>query len=86
MRQRPSGRGHRRANKVILELMSKFNVGEEVRFDGEVYVIAGRNGDAVPRYRLLSSRPGGTRFVIAQEDELEKIASYLTAHDDTDDY
>jgi len=66
--------------------MSRFHVGEEVRYDGEVFVIAGRNGEEVPRYRLLASRPEGTRFVIAHEEELEKIASYLTARDDTDNY
>lgn len=66
--------------------MSKFTVGEEVRYDGDVYVISSRVDGPVPRYRLLASRPGGTRFQLVEEDQLQEIESYLNSRADTDSY
>lgn len=66
--------------------MSKFSVGEEVRYDGDVYVISSRVDGPVPRYRLLASRPGGTRFQLVEEDQLQEIESYLNSRADTDSY
>lgn len=66
--------------------MSKFTVGEEVRYDGDIYVISSRVDGPVPRYRLLASRPGGTRFQLVEEDKLQEIESYLESDADTDRY
>lgn len=61
-------------------------MGEEVRYDGDVYVISSRVDGPVPRYRLLASRPGGTRFQLVEEDQLQEIESYLNSRADTDSY
>lgn len=66
--------------------MNGFSVGEEVLFDDEVYVVSARSGDAPRRYRLLASRPDGTRFVWATEEELHPMDRYLRSRDDTTGY
>ncbi|MEX2542504.1 MAG: hypothetical protein WD314_11875 [Trueperaceae bacterium] len=66
--------------------MRTYQVGEEVRFDGEVYVVSARSRQAPFRYRLLASKPDGTRFVWADERELSAMESYLRAFDDTRRY
>lgn len=66
--------------------MSRFDVGEEVRYDGEVYVVSAKTKDAPARYRLLASRTGGARFVWALESQLSRMDSYLRSRDDTAGY
>lgn len=66
--------------------MSRFDVGEEVRYDGEVYVVSAKTDSQPVRYRLLASRTGGTRFVWALESQLGRMESYLTSSDDTAGY
>ena len=67
--------------------MAKFFVGEEVRYDGEVYMISGMLTDGPDQYyRLLATRPGGTRFEIVREDRLQRMENYLTARNDTAAY
>jgi hypothetical protein len=69
-----------------LEVMRSFEVGEEVLYDGDVYVISARSPAPPFRYRLLASRPGGTRFVWADEDRLARMEPYLRSLDDTSRY
>ena len=66
--------------------MSRFDVGEEVRYDGEVYVVSARIAEDPVRYRLLASRTGGARFVWALESQLSPMESYLNSRDDTSSY
>ena len=66
--------------------MSRFDVGEEVRYDGEVYVVSARSDEEPVRYRLLASRTDGARFVWALESQLSPMESYLKPHDDTAGY
>ncbi|MEX2536485.1 MAG: hypothetical protein WD273_12890 [Trueperaceae bacterium] len=66
--------------------MSRFSVGEEVRYDDDVYVVSSVTAVEPFRYRLLASRTGGTRFVFAQEGQLKEMESYLRPRDDTLDY
>lgn len=63
--------------------MARFHVGEEVRYEGEIYVIGSREPGDPPRYRLLASRPGGTKFQWVVESELQEIESYLKPLEDT---
>lgn len=66
--------------------MTDYRVGEEVLYDGEVYVVSAKSEQAPYSYRLLASRPGGTRFIWVEERRLNKIDSYLRALDDTTSY
>ncbi len=62
--------------------MPSFNVGEEVLYEEERYVISAiEHGRS--RYRLLATTPAGARIVWATPDELTKMARYTTASDDT---
>jgi hypothetical protein len=66
--------------------MRTFEVGEEVLYDGEVYVVSARGAQPPFRYRLLASRPAGTRIAWADEDQLGRMETYLRALDDTSSY
>lgn len=66
--------------------MSRFDIGEEVRYDGEVYVVSSISATEPVRYRLLAVGAGGTRFVWALENQLGKMDSYLRSRDDTSSY
>lgn len=66
--------------------MRTYQVGEEVQFDGDIYVVSARSGQAPFRYRLLASKPQGTRFAWAEERELSAMDSYLRVLDDTNRY
>ena len=66
--------------------MGKFDVGEEVRYDGEVYVVSSVSASEPVRYRLLAVGTGGTRFVWALENQVGKMESYLRSRDDTSSY
>jgi hypothetical protein len=66
--------------------MRRFEVGEEVLYDGDVYVVSARGREPPFRYRLLASRPDGTRIVWADEDRLGRMETYLRALDDTSRY
>lgn len=62
-----------------------FTIGEEVTFDGDTYVVAGRSGGPYP-YRLLSAsnRQGRrTRMVLVPEDRLDRMKAYVDAKSDT---
>lgn len=63
--------------------MSSFMIGEEVKYEGERFVISQASARPPQRYRLLSSTPSGARMVWATAAELEKIARYTTPVDDT---
>lgn len=63
--------------------MQRFEVGEEVVYDGQVFVVSARSAAPPFRYRLLASTAEGTRFVWAEESQLAKMERYLTALDDT---
>jgi hypothetical protein len=68
--------------------MARFTVGEEVRFDGAIYVISAylppTSLEALAgRYRLLACAPGGTRHVWAEEARISEIDSYVRPQDDT---
>ena len=63
-----------------------YNVGEEVLFDGERYVIAGRADGPAFRYRLLATSAAGARVAWAQPGQLSRLASYTESRDDTDTY
>jgi hypothetical protein len=60
-----------------------FNVGEEVLFEGERFVIAGRAAGPAYGYRLLATAPGGVRVAWAERSELVGLARYTTPDDDT---
>jgi hypothetical protein len=68
----------------------RFSIGEEVRYDGRVYVVSvylPAGPDASPgRYRLLACGPRGTRHVWAEEDRVAEIESYLRSRSDTEEY
>lgn len=66
--------------------MIDYRVGEEVLYDGEIYVISAKSKQAPYSYRLLASRADGARFTWAEEGRLNKIDSYLRPRDDTTDY
>jgi hypothetical protein len=66
--------------------MDGYQVGEEVLYDGDIYVVSARGPTPPYRYRLIASRPGGTRFIWAEEDELDRIDNYLRPLDDTERY
>lgn len=63
-----------------------FNVGEEVLYGGERFVIAGRSDDPVFRYRLLATTPEGAKVVWAMFGELERLPAYSRSRDDSGDY
>lgn len=61
-----------------------FNVGEEVLFDGERYVIAGRIEGTPRRYRLLATTAEGAKVAWALPQSLARLTRYTQALDDTD--
>lgn len=63
-----------------------FNVGEEVLYGGERFVIAGRSEGGVFRYRLLATRPEGAEVVWALGGDLVRLPAYTRIPDDTADY
>jgi hypothetical protein len=60
-----------------------YNVGEEVLFDGERYVIGGLSDGPAYRYRLLATSSQGARVVWAQPQHLSRLSSYTLPRDDT---
>lgn len=68
---------------AVQSSMPTFTIGEEVLHDDVRYVIAGIRGEGEPRFRLLATRPEGTRFMWATKDEIQKIAAYTEPRDDT---
>jgi hypothetical protein len=68
--------------------MARFTIGEEVRFDGAIYVVSAylppaSGDDLAGRYRLLACSPGGTRHVWVEEARISEIDSYVRPQDDT---
>ena len=62
-----------------------FTIGEEVRYEGETYVVAGRSSGPYP-YRLLaaSDRLGRrARMVLVPEERLGQMEAYVRAKRDT---
>lgn len=55
-------------------------------YDDEIYVVSAMTAQPPFRYRLLASRPEGTRFQWVDEALLEEVDSYLRPRDDTPDY
>ena len=62
-----------------------FLIGDEVLFNGVRHVISEYSEDT-GFYRLLSVGEKGTNFNWAKENQLEKIAKYTKAVDDTKRY
>ncbi|MBX3144112.1 MAG: hypothetical protein KF813_10180 [Trueperaceae bacterium] len=63
--------------------MSSFMIGEEVKYEGERFVISQASERLPLRYRLLSTTPEGARMIWASPDELQKMSRYTTPVDDT---
>jgi hypothetical protein len=61
----------------------EYNVGEEVLFAGERYVIAGFSSGPAYRYRLLATGADGVRVAWAQPQHLARLSSYTEPRDDT---
>lgn len=63
--------------------MTTFTIGEEVLFEGERYVVSElRAGELYP-VRLLQTTRTGARMPWVRLQDLNKIAAYTTALDDT---
>ena len=62
--------------------MTTFTVGEEVLYDDERFVIAGISDARPYQYRLLATTKRGTKFVWANEKDLEKIRAYTESRSD----
>ena len=63
-----------------------YNVGEEVLFADERYVIAGLSDGPTYRYRLLATGPQGARVAWAQPQDLARLSRYTDPRDDTGQY
>lgn len=63
-----------------------YTIGEEVLYDGDRYVVAGRR-DGPYGFRLLSSsgrHSGDAKIVWAAEHELAPLRAYTDPREDTD--
>ena len=59
-----------------------YDVGEEVIYDEECYIISQIDQGRSSPFKLLSSTPKGSRIVWAREKDLERMDHYITAvHD-----
>ena len=59
-----------------------YDVGEEVMYDEERYIISQIDEGRSSPYRLLAGSDKGGRIVWAREKDLERIKKYITAvHD-----
>ncbi len=63
--------------------MASFQIGEEVLYQGDRYILAGIASSGLSRYRLLACTPEGTRVVWASEQQLKPVERYRTPLDDT---
>jgi hypothetical protein len=63
--------------------VAKFSIGEEVLFEEERFVISEISLADPKRYRLLATTPKGTRVEWVTEKNVQKMAHYTTAYDDT---
>lgn len=61
----------------------KFNVGEEVLYQGDRYAITSSKPGEPYQYRIVRTTREGVRVVWALETELSRLAQYVTPRDDT---
>ncbi len=64
--------------------METFLVGDEVRFDGQQYVISTIDQASPKPFRLMRTGSRGVQFVHATASQLSRVKSYTEPVDDTD--